>query len=111
MILFSRNNAVFQPGSNSLPFSVDAAVTQITITLEHGDWPEGPCFSLMIDWGTVQTGLFSCGGGLVRDKAGNPTGGTMRVTWTCYKPAGITAGTVHLTVLQRINTAVLVEGF
>jgi hypothetical protein len=110
-ILFQRSNAVFQPGTNAFPFSVDATITQITITLEHGDWPEGDCFTLWIDWGSEQTGVFACGGGLVRDKTGTPTGGTTVVGWTCNKPPGITTGIAHLDVLQRLRTAVLIEGF
>lgn len=62
--------------------AVNPGATIITITITRGDWPEGPCLEYDILWGGVPDGSTIIGGGVVRDKAGNPTGGTMQVTRT-----------------------------
>lgn len=111
-VLFQRNNAVFQPGTDNFPVSIAGDITQIQVALEHRDWPEGDCFAVDVTWSNgSNTGTFTCGGGVIRDKAGNPTGGTSVTTWTCNKPAGVTAGVVNFVAMQRISTALLIEGF
>lgn len=96
---------------NSFPFAVDAAATRLQLTLEHPDWPEGECVHIRITWPTGDTGEFRCSGGVVRDKAGNPTGGTTQLTWNCYKPVGVMEGDAHVQTMQALRSAVLVESF
>lgn len=99
------------PQDNLFPFAVDPALTTITVTLDHPDWPEGECIRLEVWWDGVPGGQFSASGGIVRDKAGNPTGGNQVLTWTCHKPRDVANGEAHIQVMQAFRTAILVEGF
>lgn len=110
-ILAQANERSWPVQDNAFAFSVDAAATRLQLTLEHPDWPEGECIRLKITWPTGDTGEFSSSGGLVTDKVGIPTGGTETLTWTCNKPADVTAGTVHVQTVQALRSAVLVEAF
>ena len=96
---------------NLFPFDVDATLTRLLLTLTHPDWPEGECIRLQVFWGAVPGGQFSSGGGLVRDKAGNPTGGTKVLTWETNKPRDVVEGVLHIEIMQALRTAYLVEGF
>lgn len=96
---------------NTFPFTVDAVATRLKLTLTHPDWPEGDCVHIDVTWPNGHTGTFSSGGGVVRDKAGNPTGGTTILTWTCNKPPGVTSGTARVQTMQALRSAVLVEAF
>lgn len=111
-ILLSLSERGFTAGPRNFALSVDPGITEFHVTLVHPDWPEGECVRCNVDWdGDVPSGTVSLGGGTVRDKAGNPTGGTMTTKWVCRKPAGITGGTCNLRVMQTLTSAVLIEGF
>ena len=96
---------------NTFPFTVEAGATRLVLTLTHPDWPEGEVIRIFVTWPTGDTGQFSTGGGPVVDKAGNPTGGLAVLTWSCWKPPGVTTGTAHVEVMQALRSAVLVESF
>jgi hypothetical protein len=110
-VLVSVNERQISPQAQDLAFTAPIDATQIVVTLTHGDWPDGVCARAEIMWGGVSSGVFQTSGGVVRDKAGNPTGGTMVTTRTCAKPAGITDGVARVEVLQTLRTAILVEAF
>ena len=93
----------------TLNFSVEAGATRIRVTFTRGDWPEGRVMAAELLWGGVPAGLFTTSGGLVRDKQGNPTGGTMQTTYEAAKPPGVTSGTVRVQILQAFTSAILVE--
>lgn len=110
-VLVSQNSRNYNPQVETVPFGVDAAATELKLMLTHPDWPEGECIRIDVSWPGGQTGQFSTGGGLVRDKQGNPIGGTAVLTWSCAKPAGATEGVANIEVVQQLTTAVLVESF
>lgn len=110
--LLSLSERTFNPQIRNFTLSVDADITEFRVLLTHPDWPEGECIRCNVDWtGDVPSGQISMGGAVVRDKQGNPTGGTMTTVWTCRKPAGVTSGACNLRVMQTLTTAVLIEGF
>lgn len=111
-ILLSLPASSFAPQTQDFVLSVAPEIQEFRVSLTHGDWPEGECIRCDVLWdGGAATGQVRLGGGVVRDKAGNPIGGTKTTTWSCYKPAGVTGGTRHLQIVQALNTAVLIEGF
>jgi len=102
----------FSPQTRTLPFSVNAGATRMVVTFTHGDWPEGgPVLRCELLWDGVSAGVFQTSGGVVRDKAGNPTGGTISTTLQAAKPAGVTSGVVRAEVLQTFTSSILVESF
>lgn len=114
-VLASVNSRSYAPQTQGVPFTVAAGLTQVTVTLTHANtlaaWPEGALVQLVWNWGTGGTGMNQTGGGAQIDKAGSPIGGAVVYTFGTTKPAGVTSGTVTVTNLQTITTAVLVEGF
>jgi hypothetical protein len=111
-ILVSLASQSFAPQTRNIPFTVAADVTQLVVTFTHGDWPEGgPVLRCTLLWGGVPAGNFTTSGGVVRDKAGNPTGGTIQTTLSTSKPPGFTSGVVEAVVLQTFISAILVESF
>lgn len=111
-LLLSLSERSFAPQTRNFSLSVDPQITEFRVTLQHPDWPEGECVRCNVDWdGDAPSGTVSLGGGVVRDKAGNPTGGTMTTVWSCRKPAGVSGGTCNLRIMQTLTSAVLIEGF
>jgi hypothetical protein len=110
-VLASLSSRTFTPQVREFAFGIDADLTQLVVTLTHPDWPEGECVRIDVLWPDGRTGTFSTNGGPVTDKAGNPTGGTRSLTWTCHKPAGVTSGEARIEVVQTLTSAMLVEGF
>lgn len=96
---------------NDFPVVFEAGWTRIRLTLVHPDWPDGECIRMNVLWSSGDVGQFSSAGGIVRDKAGNPTGGTKTLIWDCPKPEGVTDATIRVSVLQGLRSAVLVEAF
>lgn len=111
-LLLSLSEREFTPQTRNFALSIDPSITEFRVTLQHPDWPEGECVRCNVDWnGDISSGTVSLGGGVVRDKQGNPTGGTMTTVWTCRKPSGVIGGTCNLRVMQTLTSAVLIEGF
>lgn len=110
-ILVSVPERNFPAQDNIFAFTVDPALTTITVTLDHPDWPEGECIKAEVWWNGIPGGQFSTGGGVVRDRDGNPTGGNTQMSWTCHKPREVANGEVHVQVMQNLRTAILVEWF
>lgn len=110
--LVSVASQSFGPQTRNLNFSVAANATRIQLTLTHPDWPQVPLLiHANLTWAGVDGGLFSCGGDLIRNKAGVPIGGTDVLTWSASKPPGLTSGTCNVQVLETLTTAILVESF
>lgn len=110
-VLLNVGSQSYSAQSQTLGFTVAANATQITVTLTHPDWPEGECIRAELLWGGVSSGIFSTGGGLIRNKAGVPIGGTTVLTRTASKPPGLTSGQVRLQTVQALTSAILVESF
>jgi hypothetical protein len=111
-VLSSLSSRTFNPQTQDIPFTVAENATLIQVSFTHPDWPEtGPVLQLDVQWGGVPGGVFTTSGGIVRDKAGNPTGGTMVTSLTVSKPPGQTSGSVRAQVLQTFTSAILVESF
>lgn len=114
-VLASINSRTYTPQTQVVPFTVDIAVTQVVVTLTHANtlaaWPAGPLVQIFWNWGNGGTGTNQTGGGIRNDKAGVPVVGNVAYTFGTTKPTGVTSGTVTVTNLQTVATAVLVEGF
>ena len=95
----------------NLNFNVNVASTLLQLTLTHPAWPSGPCLNLTVVWDTGQSGTFTCGGGPLIDKQGNPLVGNIETTWQLEKPPGKASASVTAEIMQTINTAILVEAF
>ena len=111
-ILAQLGSQSFAPQTRTIPFSVAADATRILVSFTHPDWPEGgPVLRANVQWGGVPGGVFTTGGGVIRDKAGNPTGGTAVTTLSVPKPPGQTSGVAEVIVLQTFTSAIMVESF
>lgn len=114
-VLASLSNRTFTPNVNVIPFSVAANATLVQITLTHANtlaaWPDGPLYQFDWDFGNGSTGKNSGDGGIRNGKTGLPIPGNIVTTFGTSKPPGVTSGTVTVTVLQTLTTAVLVESF
>jgi hypothetical protein len=111
-VLASLSSRQFAPQTRDIPFTIGPNVERLRLTLTRPDWPEGQCVRINVQWDDgSEPGVFETSGGVITDKAGNPTGGTRDLTWECGKPAGRAAGTARIEVLQTLTAAVLVEGF
>jgi len=110
-ILAQLGSQSFNPQDRDIPFTVAVGATRVQITFTHGDWPEGPVLQFVPVWGGVAAGATQIGGGPLRDKAGNPIGGTRETAINVAKPPGRTSGTVQVRVLQTFTSAIRVESF
>jgi hypothetical protein len=111
-VLVTVASQSFSPQTQNLAFSVAADATRILVTFTHPDWPEGGAVvRCELLWGGVSAGVFETSGGLIRDKAGTPIGGTTITTLQVSKPPGFTGGTARVQVLQTFTSAILVESF
>lgn len=115
-VLASINSRTYAPQTQVVPFTVAANVTQVVVTLTHANtlaaWPAGPLVQMFWRWGIGDgTGTNQTGGGTQTDKSGALIVGNVVYTFGTTKPAGVTSGTVTVTNLQTLTTAVLVEGF
>jgi hypothetical protein len=111
-VLASLGSQSFSPQTRTIPFTGDINATLIRVTFTHPDWPEvGPVLQCELLWGGVSAGLFQTSGGIIRDKAGNPTGGTAETTLQVAKPPGFTSGSVRAQVLQTFTSSIMVESF
>ena len=110
-VLFTQPERNYPPQDNVGTFTVDAAVTRVRISLDHPEWPTGPCVRLRITWPNGDTGVFQSSGGAHLGKDHLPLGGNRILGWECSKPAGVTSGDAHIVVFQALRTAILVEGF
>jgi hypothetical protein len=109
-VLFQASSRQYNPNQRpEATLAVNPGATRITFTVTRGDWPEGPCLEYDILWSGVPDGATIVGGGVVRDKAGNPTGGTMQVTRTSNVRGGATEFTARVRFIQRLTGAILVE--
>lgn len=113
--LASVNSATYTPRTQVVPFTVPADLTQVVVTLTHANtlaaWPNGPLVQMNWNWGNGGTGTFQTSGGIRNGKDGTPVVGNVSTTFGTPKPPGVTSGTITVTNLQTLTTAVLVEGF
>lgn len=93
---------------HEIPFALSNGETNIIITATHGDLPDGVCFiaELVVDGGS--RGMYQSSGGVVRDKLGNPTGGTIE-TIVVMPLDGATSGVIRVANPQTITTALKIE--
>lgn len=114
-VLASINSRTYAPQTQVVPFTVDVNLTEVVVTLTHPNtlaaWPAGPLVQIFWNWGNGGTGTNTTGGGVRNDKSGVPIVGNVAYTFGTSKPPGVTSGTVTVTNLQTLTTAVLVEGF
>jgi hypothetical protein len=112
-VLVSLNSRTFAPQDQTIPFAVDAAGTQVQVTLTHANtvaaWPGGPLYRMDWDFGEGSTGANAGGGGVHINKDGSLVVGNIATTFARAKPSGVTSGMVTVTALQTLTTAVLVE--
>lgn len=92
-----------------IDFMLMGGETKIIITATHGDLPDGDCFIAELIVGGISCGLYKSGGGVVHDKSGNATGGTMATTISMPLPDGATSGSIRVANPQAITTAIRIE--
>jgi hypothetical protein len=113
--LVSVPSQTYSPLARTISFAVDASATQMLVTFTHPNtlaaWPAGPLITYEVLWNGVPQGLSTIGGGVRNDKSGVPISGNVVTTFGTSKPAGLTSGTVRVTALQTLTTAILVEAF
>ena len=110
-VIANASSQSFAPQKRVIPFSVAANLTLVTLTLTHPEWPTGQVLALELFWGGVPAGQFRTSGGPRKNKDGSPRTAPYTTTFTTAKPPGLTSGEVHVTVLQTLTAAILVEGF
>jgi hypothetical protein len=111
-VLATLGSQSFAPQTRTIPFSVAADTTRIRVSFTHSDWPEsGPVLQVDLQWDGIPMGRFTTGGGVIRDKAGNLTGGAIVTTIEVAKPPGLTSGVAEILVLQTFISAIMVESF
>ena len=105
----------YSPLARTVNFNVAADATQMLVTFTHPNtlaaWPVGTLLTFEMVWGGVSQGLSTIGGGIRNDKSGVPIVGNVVTTFGTNKPPGLTQGTVRVTALQTLTTAILVESF
>ena len=105
----------YTPLARTVNFNVAADATRMLVTFTHPNtlaaWPSGALLQFEMLWGGVSQGIGTVGGGVRNDKAGVPIVGNVVTTFGVNKPAGLTQGTVRVTALQTLTTAILVESF
>lgn len=114
-VLASIPSQTYAPQTRPVAFTVAAGVTHVLVTLTHANtlaaWPAGALVRFDWDWGNGSTGTNQTGGGTQTNKDGSLIVGNVSYSFGTTKPAGVTSGTVTVTNLQTLTTAVLVEGF
>jgi len=108
-ILLNLPSTTYAPNTNKVRVTPSQSVKNILISLEHFDWPTGPCIEYEIFWDNVSAGKTTLGGDVSRDKAGIPTGLSIVTTIQYGVPPNFTTCDVSVTVVQTLKTAILVE--
>jgi len=114
-ILANVSSRSYNPAGHTIPFTVDVNATRMETTFTHANtlaaWPSGPLITFEVLWNGVPQGLATIGGGIRNDKAGVPIAGNVLTAFGTNKPTGLTSGSVRVTALQTLTTAILVESF
>lgn len=114
-VLASVTSRTYVPQTQVVSFTVDVNLTHVIVTFTHANtlvgWPVGALLQILWNWGNGGTGTNQTGGGTQTNKDGSPIAGSVSYTFGTTKPSGVTSGTVTVTNLQTLTTAVLVEGF
>lgn len=114
-VLASLSNRSFAADVHVIPFAVEPSATRLQITLTHANtlaaWPAGPLYKFDWDFFAGSTGQNTGNGGILNGKGGVPIVGNIATSFSAPKPPDVTSGTVTVTVLQPVTTAVLVESF
>jgi len=108
-ILLNLPSTTYAVNTQKVAVNLSQSITQVEISLTHFDWPTGPCIEYEVFWSGVSAGKTTIGGGVVRDKAGNPTGLSTVTTINNGVPYGFSTCHVSVSVLQSLTTAILVE--
>jgi len=112
-IVVNVSSRQYTPQAATIPFTVNVNATRMETTFTHANtlaaWPSGPLLEYEVLWGGVPQGKGTIGGGVRNDKLGVPIAGNVVTGFGTSKPPGFTSGVVRVTVLQTLNTAVLVE--
>lgn len=105
--ILSVPSQAYAPGTQTLPFSgLTSAEKFITATLTRESWPIGIVANLKITFPNGLGANFNLSGDSLKDKTGaERTTQSLGLT----KPAGITSGSVVVTILQSMRTAVAVD--
>ena len=108
-VLASLTAQAFAVQSRTIPFSVAADLTRITVTLSpRAGWPSGRVAEVSYEFGGQFGGSITFDGGALLNKLGASLTASKV---TVGKPLGVTAGIVTITVVQPVTTGVVVEGF
>jgi hypothetical protein len=99
----------FPAQANDFPFSLPAGTERVTVTLDHPDWPDGECARIEVAWDGAPAIVMTLGGGPKVDVQGNTRAGNILCRWTVTVPSNVTGGVAHITVVQALRTAILVE--
>ena len=114
-VLVTVSAQQYTPLARTLNFTVAANATQMLVTFMHANtlaaWPVGQLLRFEVLWTGVLQGIGTVSGGVRNDKAGSPIAGNVVTTFSVNKPPGLTQGTVRVTSLQTLTTAILVESF
>jgi hypothetical protein len=62
-----------------------------------------------VAWDGAPAIVMTLGGGPKVDVQGNPVAGNALTRWIVTVPPGVTSGVAHITVVQALRTAILVE--
>jgi hypothetical protein len=105
----------YTPLARTVNFNVAADATRMLVTFTHPNalaaWPAGELLRFEVLWSGISQGISTIGGGIRNDKAGVPIVGNVVTTFGVNKPPGLTQGTVRVTAVQTLTTAILVESF
>lgn len=111
-VILSTNSRSYTARSRSTTVTFpETGEKLIVVTFTHPDWPTGEVLRLNFAWGNGDSGMLSTGGFVVRDKAGNATGGTTDLVWTLIKPSSVTTCDIVINNLQTLTTAIKIEVF
>ena len=95
----------YPAGTYTFPITVAAGVTLLEAAMTRLAWPAGPVLTLALSWSDGAAASADVIGGNLLDRHG----ATLAVQYlTTSKDAGVTQGTVTVTVLQPITTAITV---
>jgi len=114
-ILVTVPSQQYTPLARTVNFNVAADATRMLVTFTHANtlaaWPAGALLTFEVLWGGVSQGIGTVGGGIRNDKLGVPIVGDVVTTFGVNKPPGLTSGTVRVTTLQTMTSAILMESF
>lgn len=105
-VIFNRTSQTYPAGTVPFPITVADNLTEFTLTLTCDTWPTAQVGGIAVLWSNGMGAEFTLAGGQKKRDGSAITSFDLRVS----KPAGVTSGTVTISLNQPITSAVKLVG-